>query len=120
MRNLAQNIRNMNYRRINLLYILKFLILGILIFACCSLNNYLSDLHKTELNKNLKFEEKFIGNNLLKKLELQRMYRDKEERFDDYLHYFFLTVLFGITIITFVNGKINSENEKLDELEKEA
>jgi hypothetical protein len=47
------------------------------------------------------------------------MYRDKEERFDDYLHYFFLTILFGITVIIFINGKINSENEKLDELEKE-
>lgn len=110
----------MNYRKINLLYVLKFLILGILVFSCCYLNNYLTELYKTELNRNLNFQEKFIEKNQLKKLELEIKYIDKEENFSNYLNYFLLTVLCSVTIVTFVNGKIDSENRKLDEFDKES
>lgn len=109
----------MNYRKINFLYILKILIVGILFFALFNLNNHLIGLYKTALDKNLQIEEKFAEKSYFKQYKLENKNRSKVEDFSNYFHYFFLTTLFGILILSFINEKIDSENKKLDELEKE-
>lgn len=116
---LITKLQNMNYLKINFLYVMKIIILGILFFALNYLNNHLTELYKTELNKNLQFEEKFTEKNSFKKSELENINKEKENDFRNYLHYSLLTTLLGIVIISLINGKIDSENKKLDELEKE-
>jgi hypothetical protein len=107
----------MNYRKINFLYVLRYLLLGILLFVSYYISSSLKEFHKTELNKNLKFEEKNITLNQLEKLDIKAVYRDKEEKFDDYLNYFFFAIIIGVSIMFFINRKIELENKKLDDLE---
>lgn len=107
----------MNYRKINFLYIVKFVIIIFFLFSCGYINNLLVDTYETELEKNVRLEEKKLIKNELKKIELLTKYQEKKNKFRDYLHYSFLLVLLGFALITFLNEKIDSENKKLDKFE---
>ena len=77
----------------------------------------MSELHKTELDKNHKLEEKFTKNQL-QKLELQKKYNDKEEKFNDNLDYLYYAIIIGCSVIFLVDRKIETENKRLDKLER--
>ena len=108
----------MAYLKINSLYIIRYIILFLFLIGSYYVTDTLKDLYKTELSKNLKFEKKVIGHNEYEILKLESRNWEKEKNFDDYLDYFFYTILIGISIVYLVNRKIESENKRLDELEK--
>lgn len=107
----------MNYRKINLLHIARYLVLGIVIVAWYCFSTSLSDMYQTELGKNQKQEEILFANNPLGRIELQLKYMDKRETFNHYIDYLFFSIIIGISITAFVNRKIATENKRLDYLE---
>lgn len=109
----------MDYRKINLLHLTRYLILGILTAVCYYISTSLSDLYQTELNKNLKKEEKLFMNNPSGRLEAQINYIDKKEKFNHYVDCFFFAIVIGISLTIFTSRKIETENKRLDELEAE-